>query len=400
MRLSRSTRISGLMAVGRIRALLGGAVVGFVLADVFVLGWPSMVEGLFAGKSWAILIDDVVLMLPAVVMALTVMAFWHRCAARGGSVSLGLGRYLWLRFGVEMGVILVPWLLFVLVTDVTAAFFLGSPHADMAETIVSLLVLLVMVVLSPLLIRVIWHSSPLPDGPLRRRLEALCRRHGFRCRDILVWHTHNHLCNAGVVGPTPLLRYVMLTDSLVRNCTEEEVASVFAHEMGHVHHHHLGFYLLFALGFLCFYVNLVDLLGAAGLVQPLGSNLISFDMTTGQTVVMLAFGAIYWGILFGLISRRMEQQADLYALGAAEEPEAFLNALHTLGRLSGAPRQMSFWRHFGTDRRLDFLHRALDEPSVARTFQVKATAIKMVLVALMVTGVVRVLLVRPELLGL
>jgi len=399
-RLARTPFAGKGMAAGRIRSLLNGLVVGFVLADVFALKWPATVGAMFAERPWAVLVDDLLLLLPALVMIVTVMAFWHRYAAAARTVTLSLPRYLWLRLRVELGIVLVPWLVLVLVTDVTAALFWQSPHAELADTVSSLAVLLFMVVFSPVLIRAIWRSTPLPPGPLRDRLEALCRRHRFRCHDILIWHTHNHLSNAGVVGPTGLLRYVMITDSLIGNCTEEEVEAVFAHEVGHIRQHHLYFYMVFALAFLCFYLNLVDVLGAVGLVEPLGRSLLAFDMTPGQGIAMLAFLAFYWVVVFGFVSRRMEQQADLFALEAVDEPTSFLRALAKLGALSGAPPRLSFWRHFSVAHRIEFLERVLERPELAHRFQVFAVSIKIVLIALLVTGAVRLLLVHPDLFGL
>jgi len=400
IRLARLGRTRGRLTAGRIRSLLNGATVGFVLADVFLLKWPGFVARLFPDPTWAIVIDDFVLLLPALVMVLTVMAFWYRYAAYQGSVSLPLRRYLWLRFRVEMGILVVPWLLLVLVTDIVDAAFYDTRYMDLAGGIASAAVLVALVVFSPLLIRVIWESSPLPDGPLRRRLEAFCRQSGFRCRDILLWHTHNHLSNAGVVGPTPLVRYVMLTDALVGNCTEEETEAIFAHEVGHIKHHHLAFYMVLAVAFVCFYINLIDVMGIAGWLEPLRQSVVTLEMTTAQGTVMLVFAGVYWVLIFGYISRRMELQADLFALHALEDPTSMMSALRKLGIMSGASRKMTFWRHFGIEKRLRFLQRVLDDPSYGTRFQTMIAVLKGVMVALFVTSVARLVLWRPELLGL
>jgi Zn-dependent protease with chaperone function len=309
---------------------------------------------------------------------------------------------MWLRFRVELGIILVPWLALVVVSSVVALLFKGSELAPLADGLASGAVVIALVVLSPLLLRTVWATSPLPPGPLRERLETFCRLRGFRCQDILVWHTHRHLANAGVVGPTPFLRYVMLTDALLQNCTEEEVEAVFAHEVGHVRHRHLLLYLLFGAAFICFYANLMDLLAAAGLVEPLG-DLLALNITGGQTVVMVAFAAVYWGLIFGFISRRMEQQADLFALASTGEPTAFLTALEKLAAMSpsGAERRsISSWRHFSIARRVGFLEAVLAEPSEGLRFRRKVAAIQAALAVALALGVARLLIFRPELFGL
>jgi Zn-dependent protease with chaperone function len=281
---------------------------------------------------------------------------------------------------------------------VTDALLRASPHLALIDAAVSVAALLVMVIFSPLLLRVIWSSTPLPDGELRRRLEGLCRRHNFHCRDILVWHTYNHLGNAGVMGPMPFLRYVVLTDALLERCTESEVEAIFAHEIGHVRHHHLPFYMLFALAFGGLYVNLIDLLEPTGWVEPL-QKLLSFEMTPSQAAVMLGFAIVYWVLVFGFVSRRMEQQADLFALCATGDPGAFLSALAKLSLMSGTPRRIPFWRHFSIERRLRFLTDVIETPALAAAFRARVFAMQGALVLIFAAALVRLALLGPSLLG-
>ena len=98
---------------------------------------------------------------------------------------------------------------------------------------------LLVLVLSPLFVRLAWPTRPLPPGPLRDRLERLARRFGFRCTDILVWDTGQVMVNAGVTGALPWFRYVLLTDALIESLSPLEIAAVFGHEIGHIAHRHL-----------------------------------------------------------------------------------------------------------------------------------------------------------------
>ena len=75
---------------------------------------------------------------------------------------------------------------------------------------------------------------------LRRRLEALCQEHGIKVRNVLLWKTHSSVGNAAVMGVTPGLRYLLVTDLVLEAMSEEQVVAVFAHEIGHViKQHHL-----------------------------------------------------------------------------------------------------------------------------------------------------------------
>ncbi len=397
--LSRLPGPRGALAANRVFSVLKGGVVGLVLADVFALKWPALVGDLLGGQRWALMVDDLLLLAPAVVMILTLMAFQYRFDYSYGRVQLSLGQCLWLRFRVELGLILVPWLVLVLVTDAVGAAFAGSTWADTADSLSSGLVLLAIVVFSPLLLRFIWSTAPLPEGPLRERLEALCRRQKLRCNGILLWRTHNHLANAGVVGPTPLLRYVLLTDALVQRSTPEEVEAIFAHEAGHVRHHHLAFYMLFAVAFVCFYVNLVDLIALIGWVAPV-RDILAFHMTGEQGAVMLAFAAVYWVLVFGFVSRRMEQQADLFSIEVIEEPRNFLSALGRLAALSGTHSGLTSWRHFSIARRIAFLRGVLADSSRAKRLRAGVAAMQIALLVLLVIGAGRLLIFRPDLFGI
>ncbi|MHC5034916.1 MAG: M48 family metallopeptidase [Planctomycetota bacterium] len=399
IRLAAAPGERGTLAAARVFSFLKGGVIGFVLADVFALRWPVLLGEVLGPHAWAVFVYDVLLLLPALAMILTVMAFQHRYEFRRGRVSLPLARYVWLRFRVELAIVLVPWCLLVLATGAVSFLFGDSEFARAADTAATVAVLTVIIVFSPLLLRAIWSTSPLPAGPLRERLEAFCQANRFRCNDILVWHTHKHLANAGVVGPTPVLRYVLLTDALLRNCEDEEVEAIFAHEMGHVHHHHLGFYILFGVAFLCFYANVVDLVALTGWVAPL-SSILAFDLSPGQAAVMLAFALLYWVILFGWISRRMELQADLFGLRAVAEPEVLLVALSKLGAMSSLPRILSSWRHFSIERRLAFLQHALQIPPLAARFRGRVRAVKLAVIGLLAVGTLRLLIARPELFGM
>src|SRR5205085_3575288 len=108
----------------------------------------------------------------------------------------------------------------------------------------------------PWVLRIALGLEPLPEGPIRDRLLACARRLRFRCSDILVWNTRGGVANAVVAGIVPQLRYVVFTDRLTAELTPDELEAVFGHEIGHVKHHHMFFYM----GFLI--LSLIALAGA------------------------------------------------------------------------------------------------------------------------------------------
>ncbi len=388
----------GRMAATRLFAMLKGAVLGFVVADILALHWPLLVDQLLGNQRWLVLVGDVMLLAPAVVMLLTVAAFQHRVeAVIRGSVPR-LRSYLWLRFRLEMAIVLVPWLLWVGASELTDAIYYGSPSMRTADNIVTFGTLALVVAFSPGLLRIIWPTSRLPDGPLRERLEDFCREHSFRCGQILIWHTGRRLANAGVIGPTRLMRYVMMTDSLLDFCTEDEILAVFAHEVGHVRRHHLSFYMLFALAFLCLYATLVDAAASLGLMRPL-SDILAFDMTLPQAVLLLATAAIYWALIFGFLSRRLEQEADLFAIRNVDDPQDFVSALEKLSALGGRSRARSHWRHFSIARRVEWIQQVLQDPGEAIRFEGRLWVLRIGILTAFAILLARLVVVRPELFG-
>src|SRR5262249_49185482 len=99
----------------------------------------------------------------------------------------------------------------------------------------------------PWIVRGILGLKPLPDGLVRERLLALSKRLHFRFSNVLLWNTRGGIANGMVVGLFPFLLYVVLTDRLVREMTTEEVEGVFGHEVGHVKHRHMFYYLGFLM---------------------------------------------------------------------------------------------------------------------------------------------------------
>lgn len=266
-------------------------------------------------------------------------------------------------------------------------------------------------VFSPLMLRRVWATSRLPDGPLRRKLLDLCGRIGLRVREILIWHSDGMMVNAAVMGLFPRVRYILLSDTLLASMTDAEVEAVFGHEAGHVRHHHIPYFLLFAL---------ISMLVAAGVIELLARTCrgpeavirLSDDMIQ---VIGLAAIVPLWGIGFGWISRRFERQADVFGAQCASpdagrscqlpctvhEDEAcghpglctagartFVQALHKVALLNGIPPAERSWRHSSIAARVRFLTALSADPLMVRRFNRCVRAIKLSLVAISAGGLV------------
>jgi Zn-dependent protease with chaperone function len=241
----------------------------------------------------------------------------------------------------------------------------------------------------PLILRLVLGLKPLPPGLLRDRLLAAARRLNFRCNDILLWNTRGHLANAMAVGVLPWLRYVLLSDRLVKELTPDEVEAVFGHEVGHFKHHHITYYL----GFLLASVVVLGF-GASALVEVIRLNLDQSLLVLSDVTMVGA----YLFVVFGFLSRRCERQADIYGCRAVSCAQVdcrghdsnavrapggrglcptgictFISALEKVARLNGISRErpgvLQSWLHSTIARRVDFLQRVLADPLVEQRFQ-------------------------------
>lgn len=196
----------------------------------------------------------------------------------------------------------------------------------------------------PALLRFVFRAEPLPPGPLRGRLEARCRAMGLPLKEIHVVPAGP--ANAFVAGLGLGRRRVFLTRSLLEGMAAEEVEAVLAHEAAHAKRRHLETYLLMALSF-------AALSACAHLALP------EFPAAATASITLLA-AALFWGVLFGWVSRRFETEADLDAAGEVGAG-AMASALFRVAVLNGAPPERGSLRHFSVARRASILLGASEE---------------------------------------
>jgi STE24 endopeptidase len=237
-----------------------------------------------------------------------------------------LGRYLVFNLRHQVLFVLIPMLLILAARDLITMFEQPlrdlSGHAVLPDLLLGLSAAVVAII-APMILRRVWVTQRLPDGPLRDRLLHLCRKLRMRCREILVWHSGGMIVNAAVMGVIAPFRYFLITDAMLEQMEDRRIEAVFGHEAGHVKRHHILFFLLFAFISGC-------------VVMILGYHSRGMGRLTYQIVVAIAAVALAlkWGVLFGWVSRRFERQADIYGvrtLAASGVPCQIECALHAPG---------------------------------------------------------------------
>ena len=181
---------------------------------------------------------------------------------------------------------------------------LARPEAKVAALAFVFLFILAV----PSLVPLVLGLRKMPAGPLRSRLERAAGRLGVRYHDLYVWDTRRNLATAMVAGLVPQVRNIVFTDLLLESLTEDEVEGVLGHEAGHVKHGHLLYYAVFLLLSFLTLGAVYQLVG-----QAVGAAWLPNDLALALALVTT--GA-YLFLVFGVVSRRCERQADVFGCKA------------------------------------------------------------------------------------
>ncbi len=179
--------------------------------------------------------------------------------------------------------------------------------------------MIAMSVIYPAVIAPLFNKfTPMPDGALKSRVEALLAKCGFASKGLYVMDaskrsTHG---NAYFTGFGKAKRIVFF-DTLLQNHTPDEILSILAHELGHYKLGHIGQRIAWtaALTFVGFAV-LRWAFAAGGLAAAFG---LPADPGVVFIMVLIAIGPVSHLLspLTSWLSRRAEYQADNFAKAMA-----------------------------------------------------------------------------------
>ncbi|QNN24195.1 M48 family metalloprotease [Planctomycetales bacterium ZRK34] len=225
--------------------------------------------------------------------------------------------------------------------------------------------------LAPLMIRYVWDTVALPEGPLRQRLLELCRAHGVRVRQLLLWRTYGGMINGAVMGVSRHVRYILLTDGLIQRMSDRQIESVMAHELGHIVRRHMPWMIVCAMAVLWALAAAMDSATAglqiAGILPDLDISPY-WAMGTDAVATLILVGL--WALAFGYISRRFERQADTFAVQhmahdgviTNEAVEAVADALTDVALLNRMTPHQKSWRHGSIAWRINYLRTLVGRP--------------------------------------
>jgi STE24 endopeptidase len=326
-------------------------------------------------------------------------------ATRTGSAtdpSSFWGRWSYVAFHARqnLALVLVPVLLLIVEKELHRQFPEYVQDWQAGASFIGVAVALSVFVGMPWILRLMLGLRPLPPGPLRERLLATARRLKFRLSDLLVWDTRGAMATAMVVGILPRPRYVLFTDRLLADLTDDEIEAVLGHEVGHVKHWHIPFYL----GFLMISMAVLGVMATVFLPELTEGLSLQSRRHLDAIPVVASLGA-YVFVVFGFLSRRCERQADVFGCRAVScsRPDCpgyhgdvalapagqglcpagirtFIQALEKVAISNGISRDrpgfLQSWQHSTIGRRVEFLQRIMGDPGLEQKFQRRVFVVK------------------------
>ena len=411
----RGLRPGDRKGLSRAASVLDWTALAAFAATIHLLDWPEIVEDALGLRGWVVL-DEAAMLGPYLLMLLLQWVGLYpaeRLLKLAGLRFPSYGNlfgYVLLKARRSLGLVIPVALLFAVVQDLDVRYRPTDASGAWVQLCLYAGLGVAVLVLSPAFVRLSWPSSPMPPGPLRDRLERLADRFGFRYSDILVWDTGGAMVNAGVTGALPWFRYVLLSDAMVEHLEPRQIEAVFGHEVGHIAHRHLAFFGLFFLG-------------TIGVMALLSTGIFAFlsidsaywffgDDPNVERIVQggaaLVIAALYFLLVFGVLSRRFERQADVYGCRVVScgrpicppHPDVnalpkkfpkgsrtlcpvgigiFIEALSRVAILNGMEPRAASWRHGSIARRITFLRTLEGRPEAERRFQVGVVGLRLML---------------------
>lgn len=247
--------------------------------------------------------------------------------------TLTLRRWLWrktkmLLVGLPLGLAMVLGLFWILWTS--------GPWWWLVAAAAFFLVGVVLAQIWPVLIEPLFYTIERLTRPdLEQRLASLAQGTGLSIGGVyrIALSEETVKANAHLAG-LGSTRRVLLGDTLLAHFTPDEIAVIFAHELGHHVFRHIRKLLVGGAIASALVFWLCDLALRAWMTRSLGAIDYAAMPVYALPLVELLIMAIQLplGPLANAVSRHFERQSDRYALLRTSQPDAFITAFRKLAR--------------------------------------------------------------------
>lgn len=213
--------------------------------------------------------------------------------------------------------------------------------------------------IAPIIILPLFYKlTPLEDSPLKKKILSLTGTTSMHVEGIYSFNLSKTTkkANAAFTGIGKSKR-ILLGDTLMQNFTDEEVETVFAHELGHYTHGHIW------KGILTGTVSIFAGLYLTSVAYD--ASLAWFNFTSISQLAALPLLTAWLGVysliaspIGNLLSRRHEFEADRYAVMRTGNANAFVSTMNKLAAMNLADRQphplveFLFYSHPSIEKRI------------------------------------------------
>ena len=219
--------------------------------------------------------------------------------------------------------------------------------------------------IAPIVILPLFYKlTPLDDTPLKEKIEALTASTKMIVEGIYSFNLSKTTkkANAAFTGIGKSKR-ILLGDTLMNNFSEEEIESVFAHELGHYSYGHI--WKGITVGTLSIFLGLY-LTSVAYSISLSWFGFSSITQLAALPLLTLWLGiySLVTSPLGNILSRKHEYEADRYAVERTKNISAFISTMNKLAEMNLADRtphpliEFLFYSHPSIEKRI----RAVENP--------------------------------------
>jgi len=190
-----------------------------------------------------------------------------------------------------------------------------------------------------------FHS--LKNEALRNRLTRLSEKAGTRVRGVYEWFLSekSRKANAALMG-LGRTRRIVISDTLLAACNDDEVEAVLAHELGHHVHRHIlkGILMQALISFIGFWGFKIVVRWADMDPHPWLAHYHQTDFANLPLIVLAATAMSLLLLPFlNALSRYHEGQADRYAFKSIAAVEPFISAMDKMAAQNLSERHPPHW---------------------------------------------------------
>jgi len=206
------------------------------------------------------------------------------------------------------------------------------------------------------IVPIFYKYSPIENLSLKDRLIEIAKRAGFNPKGVyqIDISRDTKKANAALLGLGRQKR-IVLCDTLLNNFKEEEIISVVAHELGHHRKQHTIKLILFEglLSIFTFFMTYQIL------VFFLGLSSYAFESLVTIYLIMSIIG-IFLLPIQNAFSRRLEREADRFALMTTQDKRSFVSMMRRLAEQNlsdvnpGRFYEIMLYTHPPISRRINF----------------------------------------------